>query len=378
MILTMCFTVEILAGLVPLRPLHIATGSRTSAVIIVPAHDEASIIGRKLPALVQVAGCRATILLVADNCNDATAEIARRSPVQVIERFSEECRGKGFALDFARDYLRSEPPDVVLIIDADCETSEESIARLIAACAVTGSPCQASNLQMASPHASPTVQLSTFAFYIKNVIRQRALMRLAGRAHLGGTGMAIPWPLFVQADLATGNIVEDLKLGQDLADAGHAPVYVEQATIWSSAESDANTISQRRRWEGGFLRNALRAGPPMLAKALLQARPRVLWAALDTMIPPFALLVLLDIVALIFAAALIWLASAPSWPLLFLGGALVVAVIALALAWRFGGNRFVSLRSLVRAPFYVAWKLPMYLGLARKGAPKEWVRTDRP
>jgi hypothetical protein len=62
---------------------------------------------------------------------------------------------------------------------------------------------------------------------------------------------------------------------------------------------------------------------------------------------------------------------------LVLGGALVLAGIALALAWVAGGSRFISLRGLARAPIYLAWKVPMYLGFARRGTPKEWMRTGR-
>src|SRR5213075_1226408 len=114
---------------------------------------------------------------------------------------------------FARQHLEREPPDLVIIIDADCVTDGQSLCALIQACVATGRPCQATNLQRPDATSSPSVQLSTFAFFIKNVIRQRALQRLAGRAHLLGTGMALPWSIFERSDLATSSIVEDLKLG---------------------------------------------------------------------------------------------------------------------------------------------------------------------
>jgi cellulose synthase/poly-beta-1,6-N-acetylglucosamine synthase-like glycosyltransferase len=286
-------------------------------------------------------------------------------------------RGKGFALDFARKHLEANAPEIIVIVDADCETDAGSIQSLLQACVATGRPCQATNLQKPAPAGSPAVQLSTFAFFIKNVIRQRALQRLAGRAHLLGTGMALPWPIFATADLATNSIVEDLKLGQELAAAGHAPLFIEQATVWSKAETDRNTLSQRRRWEGGFLGNALRVGPAMLGRSLARADIRAVWAAIDIMIPPFALLILLDLTVLLFTAAFTVLSRASLWPVSLLGGALALSILALIFAWMAGGSRFVSLGGLTRAPFYVAWKLPMYLAFARRGAPKEWQRTGR-
>lgn len=190
--------------------------------------------------------------------------------------------------------------------------------------------------------------------------------------------MAFPWRLFADAELATGNIVEDLKLGHDLAEAGHPARLVEDAVVWSNAETQSNTLSQRRRWEGGFLQHASLLAPPMFARSLRRGDPKQLWAAADIMVPPFALLIMTD-VAIIGVAILFALLAGPSWwPALILGVAVLLTALGLILAQRFaGGSRFVSLADLARAPLYLAWKLPIYLGFARHGAPAEWKRTDR-
>ena len=376
-ILTLCFAVEVLAGLRPLARKAETQAGKSAAVVIVPAHDEEAVLPASLGPLLNAARGRATVLVVADNCSDRTAAVARGLGAEVIERFDAARRGKGFALDFARQHLRNNPPDVVLIVDADCRIDGDSLARLVEVCGATGRPCQATNLQKPAPDASPPVQLSTFAFYIKNVVRLRGLERLAGRAHLLGTGMAIPWAAFADAELATSSIVEDLKLGQDLARHGYPPMLVEDAAVSSGAETDQNTLSQRRRWEGGFLQNAFMVGPSMLRASLMKGDLRGLWAALDTMVPPFALLLLLDGVALVVAAVLSWLLGAGSWPAILLAAVILIALAALCLAWATGGSRFVTIGSLARAPLYILWKLPMYLSFARHGAPKDWQRTGR-
>jgi len=343
----------------------------------VPAHDEAAVLPRTLPMLMDASRGIARVLVVADNCTDRTAAIAKEYGAEVIERLDTGRRGKGFALDFAKHHLQRRPADVVLIVDADCLIDGESISTLIAACVSTGRPCQATNLQKPAPDASPAVQLSTFAFYIKNVVRLRGLERLSGRAHLLGTGMAIPWKALAKVELATSSIVEDLKLGQELAEHGYPPTLVETANVWSGAESDQNTLSQRRRWEGGFLANALRIGPTLFRASLRRGDFGGMLAALNLMTPPFALLLLLDLVALVSAAMVTWATGAQSWPILVLAGSIMLACVGLALAWLGGGSRFVTLGSLLRAPFYLAWKLPMYLSFARHGAPKDWQRTGR-
>lgn len=376
-LLTFCFAVELFAGLAPLRKQPTTTSAAIKAVIIVPAHDEAAILESRLSALAAAVEGRARILLVADNCSDATAEIARRVGVSVVERFDAERRGKGFALDFARQSLQANPPDVALIVDADCAMDGESISRLIARCVATGRPCQAANLQNPRPDAPPTVQLSTFAFYIKNVVRQRALQRISGRVHLLGTGMALPWKVFERAELATDHIVEDLKMGLELAEKGHAPLLVEDAAVWSNAETQKNTLAQRRRWEGGFLQNALGTGPRMLLCSVMRGDIRGIWAAVDVLIPPFALLMLINIAALAAGAFVTSFAGAAYWPLLLLAASVALAGAGLVMAWIGGGSRFVSATALTQAPAYLIWKLPLYLGLARRGAPKQWVRTRR-
>jgi len=376
-LLTACFAIELFTGLRALPQPRRGNAGSWRAVVVVPAHNEEDVLAASLQALTDATGARAHILVVADNCTDSTAKIAREAGVEVIERNDSSRRGKGFALDFARHHLRRDPPAVVVMIDADCRIDGASLEALISACGATGRPCQATNLQQPARATSPAVQLSTFAFFIKNVIRQRALQRLAGRAHLLGTGMALPWAILADARLATDNIVEDMALGQELSDAGHAPLFIEDATVWSDSETESNTLSQRRRWEGGFLQNATRVGPAMLGISLAKGDLQGLWAAINTMIPPAALLILLDLAALLVAAVLALITKSSAWPLLTLLAAILGAFAGLGFAWRAGGWRFVSLRGLARMPFYMLWKIPMYFTFARHGAPKEWERTGR-
>ena len=115
----------------------------------------------------------------------------------------------------------------------------------------------------------------------------------------------------------------------------------------------------------------------MLGASLAHADVRGLWAAINTMIPPFAMLILLDFAVLLFGIALTLATQASAWPLFLVTAALIAAIIALGCAWLAGGSRFVSLRGLARIPFYVMWKIPMYFSFARHGAPKEWQRTGR-
>ena len=376
-ILSTCFAVEVLAGLRPL-PIRRISSDRAplSAVVVIPAHDEEASIAATIAALgVETAGI-ADLLVVADNCSDHTAKIAGGGGARTIVRSDPDLRGKGYALAFARDELSKAPPAVVLVVDADCRIDRHGLTALIDAAATRSSPAQAVNLLRPDLAAAPFVQVSNFAFMLRNLVRQRGLQRLAGRVHLTGTGMAFPWALFAQADLGGASIVEDLDLGVSLAAKGHPAALVEAATIWSAAASARDTLQQRERWEGGFLTNALPAGLRGLWRSAVTLDRRSLVAAIDLCIPPLAVLGLIDTVALIILA----LAAASSGSITAFVAVLsasALAGFAIILAWLREGRDFASLSAVARIPLYVARKLPMYARLLIRGAPRDWVRTDR-
>lgn len=374
-VVTAFFGLEVLAGLRPLRRLN-AEECLSQTVIVIPAHDEESVIGPTVQELIQTGSDACRVLVVADNCEDATAACAEMAGAQVLVRGDAARRGKGFALAAAQDYLRADPPQVVIVLDADCRFDGSSLRELSVAAVRSQRACQAINLLVPDLTAPALVQISNFAFMIKNLVRQRGLQRLGGRAHLTGTGMALPWALFEGADLGGSNIVEDLALGLNLAERGRPPRLVEGATVWSSPASKEGTLIQRRRWEGGYLATSLRRAPGALLRALARTDLRGLAAALDLSIPPLALLFVLN--ALSFALGLFSAAVGESiWLLILEISAVALAGLALMLAWMCEGRPFVSAGTLLRLPLYVLWKLPIYLGFVRVGAPKEWLRSGR-
>ncbi|PAX51344.1 glycosyltransferase family 2 protein, partial [Brunnivagina elsteri] len=239
----------------------------TQVSIIVPAHNEATVIGLTLDTLNSVLKPQDSLIVVADNCNDATAEIARAKGATVIERYDSENRGKGYALDYGIKFLKSQPPDVVIIIDADCTVHPNAIARLTESAIATQKPVQATYL-MTTPKTSKSSKelLAEFAQLLRNLVLPLGLKRLGQSCSLKGTGMAFPWHIISKANLANGHIVEDLKLGLDLAIAGHRPIFCPEARVTSYFPQQSEAIkSQRTRWEHGHLQ-MIRTYLPILLK----------------------------------------------------------------------------------------------------------------
>lgn len=371
-LLMLVFAVEILAGLVPLARLSLEDQTRPAAVIV-PAHNEEAGVGRTVAAIRAALPARCGLLVVADNCGDDTASIARRAGASVVERNDPKKRGKGFALAFARDHLNANPPDVVVVVDADCEIDHASLSALITHGA--HGPAQAVNLLRPDTSAGSMVQVSTFAFMIKNLVRQRGLSRLSGRVLLTGTGMALPWSLFQSAHLATDDLVEDLSLGLDLSERGFRPKLVEDATIWSPASSTSGTLKQRQRWEGGFLSASRRRLAPAISALLRRPNLKDLWALLSLSVPPLALLFLLGMAVAVLQLTLL-AAGAPAAPLIMMFLSMLGASLALLSAWALLGRAFLKPMTILLLPLYILWKVPLYLRLLL-GRPQSWVRADR-
>jgi cellulose synthase/poly-beta-1,6-N-acetylglucosamine synthase-like glycosyltransferase len=376
LLVNLVFVAELLAGLRRGHSRNV-TQSGERVAIVIPAHNEERVIGRTLEGLKIAAAEEFDLLVVADNCHDRTAQIVRALGVSAVERNDPGMRGKGYALAFAREQLRVQPPAAVIILDADCRTDRQSLGALAGQALRLRLPCQAINLLEPNSRAGAMVQVSTFAFLVKNLVRQRGLQRLTGGVHLTGTGMCLPWNQFDGADLATSSIVEDVRLGVEMSRKGGKPQLVQDAVVWSPHADHDQTLTQRSRWEGGFLALAGATAFGMIANGVRKGRPDEVLGGLDLLIPPLALLALINVGALLFGGAAA--VAGVGWVPFGVVAATGVAIgAALLLVWWREGRRFLSPRALLALPMYALWKVPMYLRLVRKGAPAEWVRTARP
>jgi cellulose synthase/poly-beta-1,6-N-acetylglucosamine synthase-like glycosyltransferase len=356
------------------RPFAAATRGRLA--IVMPAHNEALGIAATLRSLLPQLASRDRLIVVADNCSDDTAAIARGEGAEVIVRTDGTRRGKGYALDFGVRHLEADPPDIALIVDADCEVTPGALGSLAAKCLATGHPVQALYLMRAPADAGLKTRIAEFAWVLRNQIRPLGMRRLGLPCQLMGSGMAFPWECLRTSALATGHIVEDLKLGIDLARTGHAPVFCPEALVTSRfPDSAAGLQSQRTRWEHGHLGVIFRDAPRLVLESLLHGRLALLALALDLSVPPLALLALqLSLVWLATVALYVLTKAALPLALATLGAALF-GLAVLTAWWRFA-QQVVSLRSLLLAPVYVLWKIPLYAKFL-VSRQIDWVRSRR-
>lgn len=91
--------------------------------IVIPARNEAVVIEQLIESIKQQNYPDEFIetFIVADNCTDQTAEIARHAGATVWERFNKKYIGKGYALNFlfSKILMLNKSFDAYIIIDAD-------------------------------------------------------------------------------------------------------------------------------------------------------------------------------------------------------------------------------------------------------------------
>jgi cellulose synthase/poly-beta-1,6-N-acetylglucosamine synthase-like glycosyltransferase len=355
------------------------TGDRRRLAVLVPAHDEASMIASTLRSVISQLAPNDRVLVVADNCSDDTAAVAINEGAEVIVRSDSLRRGKGYALDFGVRHLERDgrgPPDIVVIIDADCQVSESAIDRLARMCARTAHPIQAMYVMHTAENAGIKMRIAEFAWAIKNQVRPLGLHRLGLSCQLMGTGMAFPWSCISTANLASGHIVEDLQLGVDLALAGTAPLFCPWALVTSNFPSSEQGIaSQRARWEHGYLGVIIAEAWRLFALSLRTFNGGLLMFALDLSVPPIALLVLL-LTVVWWASAAFYLITNMRMPIIISTFAFFLLALGIGLAWRKYGRHILSIGDLARAGMYVMWKIPLYARFLRSRQ-SEWVRSKR-
>lgn len=346
--------------------------------ILIPAHNESVNIIPTLDSISQNHASTLKVLVVADNCNDDTAEIVRQRGLEVIERHDHSRRGKGYALDFGTNHLRQFSPDIVIILDADCIVDGNAIDHLIDKAVSTGRPVQANYLMFnRSASASIKMKIAEFGWLLKNYVRPLGFSIINLPCQLTGSGMAFPWRHISKINFATGHIVEDMKLGLEAAEIAAAPVFCPNAKVYSYFPLNEEGVkSQRTRWEHGHLGIIFKDVPHILLKAILKKNLHLFAMGIDLLVPPLSLMAMS--LALLMVAGLL-LVTIFNFPAIYFALTIYLnSLFALSIFcfWIAFGREIISLRQLLSIPYYILAKVPIYLRFVFKRQ-SEWVRSKR-
>jgi cellulose synthase/poly-beta-1,6-N-acetylglucosamine synthase-like glycosyltransferase len=354
-----------------------ASGPRLRVAVLIPAHNESTGLLATLADIKAQLHPSDRLLVVADNCTDDTASVAAAAGAEVVDRTDPDRKGKGYALAWGVRHLSVDPPDVVIVIDADCRVADSAIERLANTCAFTHRPVQALYRMSAPDDSSINYRVAEFAWRVKNWARPLGLRAMGMPCQLMGTGMAFPWDVIRSADLASASIVEDLKLGLDLALAGNPPIFCPFPAVTSDFPLSAEGVqTQRVRWERGHLGTIFTAAPRLVLAAVAQANLDLFALALDLAVPPLSLLGTL-VFGLFVVTSLAASFGASSASMVISAASLVGFLCGIFISWFGYGRDILPPRASLMVASYVIGKLPIYRQILSAKSGSKWIRTDR-
>jgi len=344
--------------------------------VLVPAHDEEPVVGATVASLLRLDYPRErfSVHVVADNCADATAEVARRNGACVHERNEPRIRGKGAALNWLAESLAAEiaDADAYVVVDADTVVSANLLAALERHLARGADAVQTLYIVAASSD-QPLVRLRELALRLVCHLRPLAYTILGASTPLFGNGMCFSAALWRRYRWSESSVVEDGELFLRLVHDGRRVALADEASVSAAMPTTfRDARSQALRWERGrFDHFLLCAG--LACRGAVRRDINDLFAGLSVLIPPFTVLLAGDILALASAALLRWI------PLAVLAAAALLCLIFYV--FRGAALGALTARTMFRivlwAPQYTAWKVWMVF-LAAVGVGRgDWTRTAR-
>lgn len=344
--------------------------------VLIPAHNEGIAVRNTVESVLRCdyPANRLEVFVIADNCDDDTAYHARNVGAAVFERTDADNRGKGQALNwFLRNHADSyRATDAITIIDADVTPHVGYLREISASLSIPDVMIVQGYNGVNNPSAGWRPALVDAAFNVFNHLRLAGSSILTGSASLKGNGMAFRTPVLERYGWPCHSIVEDLEFTLRLLEDNMAIRYNPDAIVTSEMVTSANhATSQRSRWEGGRFSLVRSMSGRLLRLFARTGNPKFLHAWADLAIPPLGLLVMLFVPGTLAA---ILLGGAWGW----IGVGYWLTVILYLLSGQIQRKASLSTwLSLLTAPAYVLWKIPIYLNMLMGKKARGWVRTTR-
>jgi 1,2-diacylglycerol 3-beta-glucosyltransferase len=355
------------------------SSGREDVVVLVPAHDEESTVAACVESLRGQAypSERYEVVVVADNCTDATAKVAAEAGATVLARTEPEKRGKGYALEWAfeRILAREAPPAAVVVVDSDSRADPALLSTLVGHLESGADAVQGESLLW--DDGSPEQALRAGAFMLVNRARPSGRAVLGLPSGLAGNGMLFSRALLTEHPWNSFSSTEDVEYGIRLRIEGIDPVYARGAIVWSPTAPHRQAAElQQLRWEGGKLHLARTFIPGLLARAVKERRPGLVDAAFELSVPPLGYLAAAASAVTVAGVALATLDGLPGWAVTPAAVALLAIPAYVLVGLKASDAPSSAYRALIRAPEFVirkAARAHRLLGFR----PDSWVRTER-
>jgi cellulose synthase/poly-beta-1,6-N-acetylglucosamine synthase-like glycosyltransferase len=349
---------------------------RNRFAFLVPAHNEEMLLPRLLDSLSALDYPRDLydVYVVADNCTDRTAAVGTAGGARVHERRDERLVGKGHALHWLLAEIRESGSryDAYVVLDADSVVSANFL-QVMNRHLERDDPVIQSYYGVLNREESWSSALRYAGLALFNGLRPRGRDALGLSAGLRGNGMCFQSSILERFGWKSFTLAEDVEFHLTLVEAGIRVSYAAEASVLADMPTSLQQArSQNVRWERGRLQMLRAFGPRLLLHGIRRRDPTQLDALAEQLVPPLS--VLSGVTVLTFALAAALRAPGPRrLASLVLLGQIGYVVTGLRLV-EAGAGIYLA---LLRAPFYMAWKVWIYALAAVRLQDSRWIRTAR-
>lgn len=349
--------------------------------LVVAAHNEETVVGNIVRNLNKLKYPRDMydIFVIADNCEDNTAAIARKNGAIVYERFDNEKKGKGFALEWMFEKLLKMRPqyDAVCIFDADNLVSLNFLAEMNKQLS-RGYEVVQGYLDSKNPKDSIVAGSYAITYWMTNRLFQLARYNLGLSCAVGGTGFAISTKVLKEIGWGATCLTEDLEFSMRLVLKGKKVYWAHDAVVYDEKPLTLKqSLRQRKRWMQGHADCAVRYFKPLL-KMAFKKRSMVAFDAALYVIQP--LIVVICAIGMLAGVLRYLQLFDPSG--LFTTKTLLSALLLFASTYGLSAVAFIDGKLSLKAigyvlllPFYnLTWVPVIILGFKDRNK-KEWMHT---
>ncbi|HEX9024991.1 MAG TPA: glycosyltransferase family 2 protein [Clostridium sp.] len=263
--------------------------------LLIAAHNEEVVIGSLIESMLKLDYPKEMydIFVIADNCTDDTAKISKGYGVNVCERFVEDKKGKGYALEwmFAKLFKMNKQYEAVAIFDAD-NLVHKNFLKEINSKMQDGYKVVQGYIDSKNPEDSWIAAAYSIAFWTQNRMFQLARANVGFSNQIGGTGFAIETSTLKKLGWGATCLTEDLEFTCKLVLNGEKVGWAHDAIIYDEKPLKLmQSWKQRKRWMQGFTDVASRYFFKLIKKSIIDRKFYVFDCALYVLQPFITLLI---------------------------------------------------------------------------------------
>lgn len=248
--------------------------------VVIPAHNEEMVLGALLDNLKQLKYPDELydVYVIADNCTDSTAKLAREHGAYVFERFNKELVGKGYAMDwvFPKIFALHKGYDAFCVFDSD------NLVHLDFLTEMNSRLCKGQKVlqgYLSAKNPTDTWVSGTFAiaFWTINHLWHLGKYNLGLSTALGGTGMCIAADIIEKYGWGCECLTEDMEFSVKCLTYGIRTCWVHDAIIYDEKPlTFMASWRQRKRWAQGQFDCAERFIPKLFKEGIRQKNIMIL------------------------------------------------------------------------------------------------------